>query len=83
MVETSTGLMKLNQITTKMFIKLISLRCENFVEFVFREFENFSCDHYNGKSWVILDYGLCFKKSLKRLEYFRNLHYACFIMQKM
>ena len=40
MIETSTGLMKLNKITTKMCIKLISLHRENFVDFVFRDFEN-------------------------------------------
>ena len=38
MGETSTGLMKLNQITTKMCIKLISLHRENFFEFVFPDY---------------------------------------------
>ena len=58
-VKTSTGLMELNQITTKMCIKFLSLHCENLVKFVFRDFENwiFSCNHYNGKCFVILDYG--------------------------
>ena len=41
MVETNARLMKLNQITIKMCIYLISLCCENFVDFVFRDFENF------------------------------------------
>ena len=63
MVETNTRLMKLNQIITKMCILLISLRCENFVDFVFRDFGNwiFTCNHYNGKCWVIFDYGLFFE----------------------
>ena len=40
MVETYIPSMKLNQITIKMCILLISLSCENFVDFVFRNFQN-------------------------------------------
>ena len=63
MGEEVIQLMKLNQITTKLCIEVISLRCENFVDFVVRDFEswNFSCNHYNCKCWVILDYGRFFQ----------------------
>ena len=61
MVERNTHLMKLNQITSKKCIQLISLRRENYVGFVFRDFENwmFSCNHFN--CIVLLDCGLFFK----------------------
>ena len=62
MIGTNTQLMKLNQIiTTKMCISLISLRCENFADFVLRDFGSwfFSCNHYNSKCWAILDFVFC------------------------
>ena len=72
MIERNTQLMKLNQIPTKMCIQVISLRCDNFVYFVFCHFENwfFSCNHYNctarlGHSNSLL----CFEKSEGGLKY--------------
>ena len=49
MLETTNGLMKLNQITAKMYVKIISLHGKKIRRFCFRNFEKwiFCVNHYN------------------------------------